>query len=60
MEVIKHGKYYKTFICKSCGCEFVANFREATMNTFTQNDGTNKTCLTANCPECGVICTTDL
>ena len=60
MQIIKHGKYYKNFTCDLCQCEFVAAIHECTMNSFVQNDGTQKNVLVINCPECNAICKTNV
>lgn len=49
VKILKHGNMkQRKFVCKYCGCEFVAGVRE--YNTYT-NNGVVVYCY-ADCPEC--------
>lgn len=52
MDILKHGCFIETAICKNCGCEFTYNrFREVHYNL---NDDRERTIAFkyVECPEC--------
>lgn len=55
MKILKHGeKKTVKFVCKNCGCEFIAQTKEFDVQKF--NSSTAYSC---HCPECGWYCETD-